>query len=159
MKKFSKVLLVLYLMALLWLVLFKFSFDIPSVLIHYQTRSLNLIPFAGSHLGEMLANFVVFVPFGLLLSINFKQPTIWRKLTYIFIFSVGVEITQFVFAIGATDITDVIMNTSGGLAGLLLYGSTGKVDSSKRDRLITAICAGLIFIIILLRLFVFRVRY
>lgn len=141
------------------MVLFKFSFDIPSVLLRYQTRSLNLIPLASSHLGEMFANFIVFTPFGLLLSINFKQLNTWRKLTYIFIFSVGVEITQFVFAIGATDITDVIMNTLGGLAGLLMYNSTRQVDNSKHDQLITIVCAGLIFIVILLRLFVFRVKY
>jgi glycopeptide antibiotics resistance protein len=160
MKKFSKILFALYLLTLLWLLLFKFSFDISSVLLHHQTRTLNFIPFvAGSHLSEMIDNLIVFVPFGLLMGINFKQITFWRKLAYISIFSCVIEIIQYIFAIGVTDVTDVIMNTLGGLVGLLAYRLTGHDDTPKRDQLITVICAVLIFIVIFLRLFILRVRY
>jgi glycopeptide antibiotics resistance protein len=60
-KLLSKTLLALYLLILLWLVLFKFSLDLSSVL-DYQTRSLNLIPFADfsrNSLREMIFNFAV----------------------------------------------------------------------------------------------------
>src|SRR5690349_15811518 len=42
LKVLSRVLLALYLSTLLWLVLFKLSYDIPSILENYQTRSVNL---------------------------------------------------------------------------------------------------------------------
>ena len=41
-KVLSRVLLTLYLLTLLWLVLFKISYDIPAILADYQTRSVNL---------------------------------------------------------------------------------------------------------------------
>jgi hypothetical protein len=65
-KALSKTLLALYLLILLWLVLFKFSIDL-SVIVDYQTRSVNLIPFADvsrHNLRETIYNFVVFIPFG-----------------------------------------------------------------------------------------------
>ena len=159
----SKTLLALYLLILLWLVLFKFSFDLPSVLLDHQTRSLNLIPFADfsqDNLSEMISNFVVFIPLGLLLNVNFKRSDLWRKLTLVFIFSLGAEMVQFVFAIGATDITDVVTNTLGGFSGLILYDLTKKyVDNEKLDRFIVVAGMILLLLLILLRVFFLRVRY
>jgi glycopeptide antibiotics resistance protein len=94
MKSLSKILLAVYLLTLSWLVLFKFSYDLPGVL-HHQMRSLNLNPFTTSGQGsprEILDNFIVFIPYGLLLSVNFKQITVWHKLFLIFIFSLVAEI-------------------------------------------------------------------
>jgi glycopeptide antibiotics resistance protein len=161
-KSLSKILLALYLLILTWLVLFKFSLDVPSVL-HYQMRSLNLIPFAGFSQGnsrEMIDNFVVFVPLGLLLGVNLKRTTFWRKLAYVFFFSVMAEVIQFVLAIGTTDITDVITNTLGGLFGLMLYGVSDKfVDNKKLERFIVVTGTILLILLILLRFLVFKVRY
>ena len=138
MKSLSKTLFAFYLLILLWLILFKFSSNLFSVF--DQTRSLNLTPFADYsqvNLKEMVYNFVVFIPFGLFLSINLKQANFWRKLAVVFIFSMTVEMIQFVFAIGAADITDVITNTSGGFLGLTLYELSKKhVDTEKLDRFI-----------------------
>jgi glycopeptide antibiotics resistance protein len=152
-----------YLLFLLWLVLFKLSADPISVLAHYQYRSLNLIPFAGYSPGtlrEMIDNFVVFVPFGVLLSVNFKHIGRRRKLVYIFGFSVAAEIAQYIFAIGTTDITDVLTNTLGGLLGLAVYGLASKyIHDEKLDRFIAATMIILLVALTLLRLVVFNVRY
>jgi glycopeptide antibiotics resistance protein len=137
-KSLSKTLLGLYSLLLLWLVLFKLSFDIPAVLGH-GTRSLNLVSFAGYAGGrsEMITNLVVFIPLGLLLSINFKRTSFRRKLAFVFLLSVASEVVQYILAIGITDITDVITNTLGGFIGLALYSLTGKhVDNEKLDRFI-----------------------
>ena len=151
MKSLSKIVLALYLLFLLWLVLFKFSLNLSSVLDH-QTRSLNLIPFAASSsLREIIYNFVVFIPFGLFLSVNLKRATFWQRLALVCIFSLAVEITQFVFAIGATDITDVITNTLGGYLGLLLYDLSNKyVNNEKLDRFIAVAGTLLLIVFILL---------
>jgi glycopeptide antibiotics resistance protein len=159
-KILSKTLLVLYILTLLWLVLFKFSFDPLSVLFNYQTSSLNLIPFADTSRSEMISNFVVFIPFGLLLSATFKKPTFWLKFTYVLVFSLAVEMIQYIFAIGVTDVTDVIMNSLGGLLGLLLYNFGSKyMNLQRQDQFI--VIAGMILLILflLLRIFVFKVRY
>jgi glycopeptide antibiotics resistance protein len=159
----SRATLVVYLFVLLWLVLFKFSSNPISVLSSYQTRSLNLIPFAGTthaNFYQIIYNFVFFIPLGILLSVNLKRTDFWRKLAYICAFSIAIEITQYIFAIGATDITDVITNTLGGLAGLSLYGAvTKRIESEKIDRFVTVTSAVLLIVFLLLRTLVFRFRY
>ena len=160
MKSSSKSVFAAYLLALLWLVLFKFSYDIVSVIETLHVRILNLIPFMGNGRKEMLENLIVFIPFGLLLSINFKRALLWQKLTAICAFSFTVEIIQYVLAIGRTDITDVITNTVGGLVGLALYELGKKyIDSEKLDRFIVVTIAVLLTAVILLRTLVLRVKY
>jgi len=155
--------LALYLLVLLWLVLFKLSYDIPGILADYQTRSLNLIPFVNleqTGRGETLSNVVTFIPFGLLLSLNFKRVAQWRLLLAVFVFSVAVETLQFILAIGTTDATDVVTNTLGGLAGLVIYRLVNHlVRSELMDRAIAAAGLTLFVAFILLRVLVFKVRY
>jgi len=162
-KTLSRVLLVLYLLTLLWLVLFKLSYDIPSILANYQTRSVNLIPFVTlgqTGLSETVSNFVTFIPFGLLLSLTFKKTALWRLLIAIFVFSVAVETLQFILAIGTTDATDVVTNTLGGLAGLVLYRLVNLVVKAKiLDSVVVAVGMTLFVAFMLLRLLVFKVRY
>lgn len=163
MKALARNVLALYLLILLWLVLFKFSSDPLSVLANYHTRSLNVIPFAGvsrSHLHETAYNILAFIPLGLLLAIILKQADFWRKLAYIGIFSISIEIFQFIFAIGRTDINDVITNTFGGFLGLGLY-MIGKryVDNEKLDRIIIMSTLVLSVLFLILRIVILRVRY
>lgn len=163
MKSLSKIVLAYYLLVLLWLVLFKFSYEVFAVLSDHQTRSLNLIPFADGSRGslrEIIDNFVVFVPFGLLLSVNLKRASFWRKLTSILTFSLATEIIQFVFAIGRTDMTDVVMNTFGGFLGLALYSLASRyVDDKKLDRCIVIAGAILLIALTLFRVLFLKIRY
>lgn len=162
-RRLSRVLLTLYLLTLLWLTLFKLSYDIPTVLAAYHTRSVNPIPFVGlgqTGLSETVSNFVIFIPFGLLLSVNFKKTARSRLLAVVLVFSVAVETLQFILAIGTTDATDVVTNTLGGLAGLVLYRLVNK--GMRAEILDWVIAAGgtILFVtFILLRLLVFEVRY
>lgn len=152
-KILSRGLLVLYLVTLTWLVLFKLKFNISRVL-NYHHRSLNLVPFGASKIvngridfGEIILNCVFFIPFGLLLNVNFKKIGFLPKLVFILVFSVAAELIQYVFAIGATDITDVISNTTGGFIGLILYDLSNKyIKTEKLDRFI--ICAGILLFVL-----------
>ncbi len=161
MKPLLKTLFVLYLLALLWLVLFKTSLDIPSVFaVHIQ--KINLVPFAGitQDYRGMIDNIVVFIPLGLLVAANFTHVRFRHKLAAIAALSIAVEVVQFVFAIGVTDITDVITNVTGGYIGLYVYKiSTQKADATTVDSIIAVICMALLAIVCFLRFFVFRVRY
>ena len=160
-KSFSKTLLAAYLLFLLWLILFKTSTDFSSVVSNYQSRSLNLVPFAGysSSKHEMFDNLIAFIPLGLLLGVNFKQMSLQRKLAFVTLFSFTAEVVQFILAIGRTDITDVIMNSLGGLLGLVLYGMCGKRGSRILDWAIMTALTVLLMLFLALRFFVLRVRY
>lgn len=155
-KILSRGLLALYLMMLIWLVLFKLQYNILSVF-NYHHRSLNLIPFAapsivnGSY-GEMIDNVIIFIPFGVLLNINFKKHGFLPKFALILFFSLSCEIIQFIFAIGATDITDVITNTIGGLIGLELYSLSSKyINNKKLDRFIILFGTSLLVLLLYYR--------
>jgi glycopeptide antibiotics resistance protein len=142
-KILSRGLLVLYLVTLTWMVLFKLTFNISRVL-NYHHRSLNLVPFGASKIvngridfEEIILNCVFFIPFGLLLNVNFKKAGFLPRLTCILVYSVAAESIQYIFAIGATDITDVISNTAGGFLGLILYDLSNKyIKTEKLDRII-----------------------
>jgi glycopeptide antibiotics resistance protein len=151
-KSLSKVLLAAYTAVLLWLILFKFSVHFASVL-NYDNRSINVVPFSNSSgsSGEMADNVLVFIPFGLLLGVNLKRLGLWPKLLVVFVFSLTAEMIQYILAIGASDITDVITNTLGGFIGLMVYGAARRhIREERLDRLIETAGIGLLAIFLLL---------
>ena len=161
MRTLSRTLFAAYLFILLWLVLFKFSYDLLAVITDFQTRSLNLVPFTRAHKSEMISNLVAFIPFGVMLGVNFKQVAVRYKVAAIFVFSLTVEFIQYVLAIGVSDITDLIMNTLGGVIGLAAYAAIDKhtSDGDLVDRCILVAGTLILLAILYLRLFVFIVRY
>ncbi len=87
-------------------------------------RSINLIPFyysqeTNTHLKEILYNIIVFVPLGVYIQIFKEDWKIATKCVVIFGVSFLFEVVQFIFAIGASDVTDLIGNTFGGICGIL----------------------------------------
>ena len=72
-------------------------------------------------LEQMAANVVLFVPFGLALSLRSWRVPLWRVAIVSAAFSVGIELTQGLAGNGrSADITDVLMNTLGGVCGWVL---------------------------------------
>ena len=96
-------------------------------------RSINLVPFATvSHylvsgasgvrrfaFGNVAGNVLLFVPLGAYLSV-LTRWTVARAMLVVASASVAVEILQGVFASGASDVDDVILNSLGGFVGILL---------------------------------------
>ena len=72
-------------------------------------------------------NVVVFVPVGLLLGIAIKDIRWWHALLTGVCLSVSIEILQFVFLKGFSELDDVMHNTLGGLLGFLIYSTGLKV--------------------------------
>ena len=156
----SRTLFAAYLFILLWLLLFKLSYDPVAVVRDFQTRSVNLVPFTRAHNSEMIANLVAFIPFGVMLGVTFKKVAFGYKLAAIFAFSLAVELIQYALAIGVTDITDIIMNTLGGFAGLAVYAAVGRNTADNYfDRMILVAGTLVLLTIVYLRVFVFIVRY
>lgn len=125
-QKQSKVivfLLVVYTCILVWTILFKLGFSLSYL---HTRRMINLIPLRGMsikqafHESEILLNVVIFIPFAFylrMLKVNWIVTIVCC-----FVFSLFMEVTQYVLAIGVTDVTDLITNTTGGVIGVILYG-------------------------------------
>lgn len=115
----------LYIVLLVWLVIFKLE---PRFWTLPQTgRTINLIPFAASmmqnggiSLSEIAYNALFFVPLGLYLSLLDITKKAWQGILVCALISIAFEALQYAFGIGASDITDVIMNTLGTAVGILV---------------------------------------
>ena len=74
-----------------------------------------------SLLAENIMNVVVFVPVGLLAGAAFRSMS-WKKVMVIGLcLSVGIEVMQFVFRKGFSEVDDVMHNTVGCLMGYGIY--------------------------------------
>ncbi|MBT8163570.1 MULTISPECIES: VanZ family protein [Arthrobacter] len=90
-------------------------------------RSINLVPFASiadyalSHspgsgrmaFANVVGNILIFIPLGVYASWLRQRAAAWRTMLAVASVSVAVEIVQGVFAVGASDIDDVILNCVG----------------------------------------------
>lgn len=151
-------LFIVYLIALYWILLLKLGVQFS----YMENRSVNLVPFKESlvahakiDVSEIILNVVIFVPLGIYGGILFKRWNFGKKLFIFFLVSLTVEALQFILAVGAFDITDIITNTSGGIIGLLIFKVIEKVFNSsvKAQKFINLIAAtGTVLIIVLLLL-------
>ncbi|MEI3597752.1 MULTISPECIES: VanZ family protein [unclassified Oceanobacillus] len=129
-------LLVIYLLALTWIILFKLalsSYELPYM------RNINIVPFADSTIinnqidfDEIILNIIIFIPFGIYLSMLKPNWSFLKKIAPIASVSLLFEVLQFVFAIGASDITDFIGNTLGGMVGIGVYFILCKIFKEKQ---------------------------
>ena len=159
-KIITKILFIIYLMILTWIILFKMQTDF-SQLVNTGYRNINLIPFQGSletnrmmAVNEIIMNVIIFLPFGVYISMLKESWNILRKAAPVFFTSFAFETLQYIFAIGASDITDLIGNTLGGLLGIVLFWILSKVLKDHTIRTInilaavgTVLVAGLLGII------------
>lgn len=136
-------LLAVYLFLLVWIILFKLQTDFS---VFSGTRSLNLVPYGASavvngstDLSEIFNNILVFVPFGLYLSLLFPGWSWGRKVLLMAAVSLLLEICQYVLAVGSSDLTDLINNTLGGLAGIGLYQLLAKLLGRRTTTVLTGI--------------------
>ena len=72
---------------------------------------------------EILYNGLVFLPFGLYLGMLQPRRSWWKNLLVMAGVSLAYETLQYLLAIGASDITDLLMNTAGGAVGLLVFSA------------------------------------
>ena len=120
-KRISYMVFGIYFILLIWLVLFKFATNLSEI---PRMCSINLIPFyykqgTNTHLREVLYNIIVFIPLGVYVQIFNEDRKKTTKCLLVFLTSFLFEVIQFIFAIGASDVTDLIGNTFGGIVGIL----------------------------------------
>jgi glycopeptide antibiotics resistance protein len=82
---------------------------------------------------------LVFVPLGVYTAIFKAKSGFVVKAMPAFCISIAFEFIQYIFSIGATDITDVIDNTAGGIVGILLYMILKKIFAGKSISIVNII--------------------
>jgi len=159
--KLTSVLFIIYLIALFWILLFKFGVRFS----YMENRNVNLTPFAKIDVAEIILNVVIFVPLGIYAGVLFKRWGFVKKLFFFFLISLMFEGLQFIFRIGAFDITDIITNISGGIIGSLIFEAIEKLfnNSVRSQKFITIIAAIgtvlMISLLLLLKLNMLPIRY
>lgn len=159
-KKLAIGLLIFYLAALTWIIVFKMQFSMELL---GHIRNINLIPFGQSvivnghiQIQEIVQNALAFVPYGLLIHVLLdRKPFLWQLLPIV-LTSLIYEAVQYIFAIGASDMTDLIMNSLGGLIGIGIAVILSKIFRKNWKLLIHIICligavllGGLILLLLL----------
>ena len=144
-RNLTRILFAVYTLILAWILLFKMSFSIDEL---YKNRSINIIPFMGSVIvngkidtSEIINNIIVFIPVGIYVCMLKKDWSILKKISVGFFISLGIEVLQFVLAIGATDITDLIGNTFGGIIGIGVFYLFSKVFKNKTNKIINILAS------------------
>jgi glycopeptide antibiotics resistance protein len=140
-----EVLFVVYLVLLAWVVLWKL--DAPYVgAAALLPRPIKLIPFlpsaeaGGSAPIEIVANFALFVPFGIYLGL-LAPAWPWWKWTGVFAgASFVLEAIQHLLSVGSFDTTDIIANTAGGLAGVGLMVVAQRRLQGRTAIVMTRVC-------------------
>jgi glycopeptide antibiotics resistance protein len=111
----------LYLVLLTWIVMWKL--EVPYVG-GGELRQIKLVPFApsacdgASEPSEVVANVLLFLPFGLYLGLLAPTWRWWKAAGLVAGASLALEVAQYAVAVGSSDVTDLITNTTGGIAGL-----------------------------------------
>lgn len=135
-QKMTWLLAAVYIFILVWLILFKMA--MPSEIPYLDhIRNINLIPFyydneTSGHASEVIKNVILFIPLGLYLRI---MGLSWRKAIVIgAALSAVLEILQYIFGVGASDITDLITNTLGTAVGVGIHASLS-ICFKKKEKL------------------------
>lgn len=135
-KKFTTGLFIIYFLVLTWMVLFKMSFSFQNL---DRLRSINLIPYHASVIAngridmkEIIYNIIGFIPFGVYICMIKDNWSILKKIISIAGVSLSYEVLQYVFAVGGSDITDLIGNTLGGIIGIAIYFLISKLFKSNQ---------------------------
>lgn len=136
------VLFVVYLVLLAWIVLWKL--EVPSV---GALRQIKLVPFApsagagASSPFEVVANVVLFVPFGLYIGLLAPSWPWWKVAGAVAGASLVLEVAQYGLALGSSDVTDVLVNTAGGLTGIGLLALARRRLRARTTTVMTRVCS------------------
>ena len=148
------VLLAVYIVVLTGIILFKLPFY--SELLSDGIRVINLIPFQGSfdydgvfNSREIIDNILIFIPLGVYIGMLKSEWSFVRKVLPVIGLSLLFEVIQFIFAMGITDITDILGNTLGGIIGVGIYALLFKIFKSRTVKIVNILALALSVCVIL----------
>ena len=110
---------------------------------HIFPLRVNLIPFVNildyadpyDILLNIAGNAMMFIPSGIILPILFRRLNSFWKVTAAGAgISLAIEILQLPFAVRASDVDDLILNTAGVMAGYAIYAFFRRIGGRKNER-------------------------
>ncbi|MGX9756122.1 VanZ family protein [Clostridioides difficile] len=145
----------LYVLITIRIILFK---DVPIYAIFKGGfRSVNLIPFytvwefiTDSNISftraiaNIIGNIGIFIPMGIFLPVVLKKSDKKTIIIIISLISLGFELIQYILAIGSSDIDDVILNSLGGILGIIAYTKMTKLFPDNIKKLQAIISTSMI---------------
>ena len=94
-------------------------------------RSINLVPSFSKMLGEgkavLLLNLAAFIPMGFFICLFTKGKNKYKHTYLVLVIPVLIEVLQYIFATGALDINDIILNVISGIIGVTAYAAINKI--------------------------------
>lgn len=154
-KRVTSILFIVYFLLLTWIIVFKMELSMSNLV---AERSINFIPFKESAIvngrisfSEIINNAIVFIPVGVFTAMLADNLKFIKMAAVPFGISLFYEITQYIFAVGACDVTDLINNTLGGIVGILIFKLRRKVLGDKAYKVVnifSIVCVVLIVIMI-----------
>lgn len=143
-RKLTAALFAFYFVALTWIILFKMQLSLRNL---PHLRGVNWVPFGASlvvngriNAGEIVQNALAFVPFGVFMRALLRKRPLAVQLVPAVAASLLFETAQYVFAIGASDITDVLANSAGALLGLAAAAALEKICPRGWVKAINILC-------------------
>jgi glycopeptide antibiotics resistance protein len=109
-------------------------------------RTVNLLPFRGNSTWELQFNIAIFVPFGFYLAAAKPNLSLLKKILITLLTSFAFEVVQFALAIGRSDVTDLLMNTLGGIIGIAGFYLLARLFGKNERKATLVICVLLTLI-------------
>ena len=78
-----------------------------------------------------------------------RRMELYKKVIPIFITSLAFETLQYIFALGASDITDLIGNTLGGIIGIAVFMLLSKIFKNNTIKIINILALIVTIIVVL----------
>lgn len=94
-------------------------------------HTTNFIPSVSAMLNEgkavLLLNLTAFIPMGFFICCFTRGNNKYKNISFVVLIPIVIEILQYIFATGALDINDIILNTVSGLIGVLIFAIIKKL--------------------------------
>lgn len=145
---------IFYVLFVVWQILFKYSTPLQLFGNREYFRSVNLIPFNDIINGnfnklDIIGNVILFIPLGIYLNIINPTSKISNNIYIIIGTSLAFECIQYILGLGATDATDIITNTVGGLIGIGIYIVIEKLFKNKvKVKNFVTICSTVVMVFV-----------
>ena len=75
----------------------------------------------------LLLNLTAFIPMGFFICLFTKGKSKYKHVYLIFAIPILIELLQYIFATGALDINDIILNVISGIIGIIAYVVINKI--------------------------------
>ena len=100
---------------------------------------------------NIMGNIAIFIPLGIYIPLLINKKSIFTNSAIVALISLCVEIVQYILAIGTADVDDIILNTIGGLLGILIFKLVYLIFKDKSKVVITFLTpiGGVIAVILL----------